>query len=58
MLSDIGPNHDFPSRNTVGLVNYYRMAHNIHALSKVGWVTKASLLKTLARKVQHLSLKD
>jgi hypothetical protein len=33
-----------------GLVEYYRMAHNLHALSKVGWVTQASLLKTLARK--------
>jgi len=33
-----------------GLVEYYRMAHNIHALSKVGWVSKTSLMKTLARK--------
>ncbi len=33
-----------------GLVEYYRMAHNLHALSKVGWVTQGSLLKTLARK--------
>ena len=33
-----------------GLVEYYRMAHNIHALSKVGWISKTSLMKTLARK--------
>jgi group II intron reverse transcriptase/maturase len=33
-----------------GLVEYYRMAHNIHALSKVGWTSKTSLMKTLARK--------
>ena len=33
-----------------GLVEYYHMAHNLHALGKVGWVTNASLTKTLARK--------
>jgi group II intron reverse transcriptase/maturase len=33
-----------------GLVEYYRMAHNIHTLSQVGMVTQASLIKTLAAK--------
>lgn len=33
-----------------GLVQYYQMAQNVSALSKVGWVTRASLLKTLAHK--------
>jgi group II intron reverse transcriptase/maturase len=33
-----------------GLVEYYRMAHNLHALSMVGWVAQAALLKTLAHK--------
>ena len=33
-----------------GLVNYYQMAHNLSAIGKVGWVTQASLIKTLAAK--------
>jgi group II intron reverse transcriptase/maturase len=33
-----------------GLVEYYRMAHNVHALAQVRWVTETSLLKTLAAK--------
>jgi hypothetical protein len=33
-----------------GLVNYYLMARNIHALSKYLWVMETSLLKTLANK--------
>ena len=33
-----------------GLVEYYRMAHNIHTLSEVGVVAQASLVKTLAAK--------
>ena len=49
MLSDIDLITIFQAEYK-GLVEYYRMAHNIHALSKVGWVTQASLLKTLASK--------
>ena len=33
-----------------GLVQYYQMAHNIHRLDEVKWVTGTSLLKTLAGK--------
>ena len=33
-----------------GLIEYYRMAHNLHAMSKVGWISKTSLMKTLAGK--------
>jgi group II intron reverse transcriptase/maturase len=33
-----------------GLAQYYAMAHNIHRLSEVEWVTSTSLLKTLAGK--------
>ncbi len=33
-----------------GVVNYYSMAHNIDKLSKVKWVFRTSLLKTLANK--------
>ncbi len=33
-----------------GLVQYYQMAHNVHRLSEVEWVTSTSLLKTLAGK--------
>ena len=36
----------------LGLVNYYRMAHNIHALSKVGNTYTTSLTKTLAAKLK------
>jgi group II intron reverse transcriptase/maturase len=49
MLSDIDLITIFQAEYR-GLVNYYRMAHNIHALSMVGGVTQASLLKTLASK--------
>lgn len=35
-----------------GLVQYYQMAHNIHALSRVYWVMQTSLLKTLASKLK------
>jgi hypothetical protein len=33
-----------------GLTQYYAMAHNIHRLNEVEWVTSTSLLKTLAGK--------
>jgi hypothetical protein len=33
-----------------GLTQYYAMAHNIHRLTEVEWVTSTSLLKTLAGK--------
>ncbi len=33
-----------------GLVNYYRMAYNLHTLQKLKWVMETSLVKTLAHK--------
>jgi group II intron reverse transcriptase/maturase len=33
-----------------GLVQYYRMAYNLHMLSRVKWVAEQSLVKTLAGK--------
>lgn len=33
-----------------GIVNYYRMAYNLHKLNKLRWVMQTSLLKTLAIK--------
>jgi hypothetical protein len=33
-----------------GLVNYYRMAYNLHTLQKLKWVMETSLTKTLAHK--------
>jgi Type II intron maturase/Reverse transcriptase (RNA-dependent DNA polymerase) len=33
-----------------GLVNYYRMAYNLHTLHKLKWVMEQSLTKTLAHK--------
>jgi group II intron reverse transcriptase/maturase len=33
-----------------GLVNYYRMAYNLHTLQRLKWVMETSLTKTLARK--------
>ena len=33
-----------------GLVNYYRMAYNLHTLQKLKWVMEISLTKTLAHK--------
>jgi group II intron reverse transcriptase/maturase len=35
-----------------GIANYYRLAYNMHTLSKLKWVMETSLLKTLARKFQ------
>lgn len=35
-----------------GIVNYYRMAYNLHTLQKLKWVMETSLAKTLARKHQ------
>jgi hypothetical protein len=35
-----------------GLANYYRMAHNMHTLSKLRWIMEISLVKTLASKFQ------
>ena len=33
-----------------GMVNYYRMAYNLHTLQKLKWVMEQSLTKTLAAK--------
>ena len=33
-----------------GLVNYYRMAYNLHTLQKLKWIMEISLTKTLAQK--------
>jgi hypothetical protein len=33
-----------------GIVQYYRMAYNLHTLGKLRWVTELSLVKTLANK--------
>jgi hypothetical protein len=33
-----------------GLVNYYRLAYNLHTLNRAKWVMEESLTKTLARK--------
>ncbi len=33
-----------------GLANYYRLAYNMHTLSKLKWIMETSLLKTLASK--------
>src|SRR5262249_10076474 len=33
-----------------GLVNYYRMAYNLHTLQKLKWIMEISLTKTLAHK--------
>jgi group II intron reverse transcriptase/maturase len=35
-----------------GIVNYYRMAYNLHTLRKLKWVVEQSLTKTLAHKHQ------
>ena len=35
-----------------GIVNYYRMAYNLHTLHTLKWVMEISLAKTLARKHQ------
>ncbi|MDQ2903172.1 MAG: reverse transcriptase domain-containing protein [Chloroflexota bacterium] len=35
-----------------GIVNYYRLAYNLHTLQKLKWVMEISLAKTLARKHQ------
>jgi group II intron reverse transcriptase/maturase len=35
-----------------GIVNYYRMAYNLHTLHTLKWVMEVSLAKTLARKHQ------
>jgi len=40
-----------------GIANYYRLAYNMHTLSKLKWVMQTSLLKTLASKLQ-MSLKQ
>lgn len=34
----------------VGVVQYYRLAYNLHRLSQLKWVMETSLLKTLAKK--------
>jgi group II intron reverse transcriptase/maturase len=33
-----------------GLVEYYQLAHNLHALNRLRWIMETSLLRTLARK--------
>jgi group II intron reverse transcriptase/maturase len=35
-----------------GIVNYYRLAYNLHTLQRLKWVMEMSLAKTLARKHQ------
>lgn len=35
-----------------GLVQYYRLAHNLHRLQQVKWVMEQSLVKTLANKLR------
>lgn len=35
-----------------GLVNYYRMAYNLHRLNRLKWVMEQSLTKTLAAKLR------
>lgn len=35
-----------------GIINYYRMAYNLHTLQKLKWVMEISLANTLARKHQ------
>lgn len=35
-----------------GVVQYYRMAYNLHTLSELRWVMETSLVKTLANKFQ------
>jgi group II intron reverse transcriptase/maturase len=35
-----------------GLVEYYRLAYNLHTLSRVKWVAEQSLVKTLANKLK------
>ena len=36
-----------------GVVNYYRLAYNLHTLSKLKWVMETSLTKTLAAKFKR-----
>jgi group II intron reverse transcriptase/maturase len=35
-----------------GIVNYYRMAYNLHTLKRLKWVMERSLVKTLAHKLK------
>lgn len=35
-----------------GVVEYYRMAHNLHQLNKLKWIMETSLTKTLAAKLR------
>jgi group II intron reverse transcriptase/maturase len=35
-----------------GLVEYYRLAHNLHSLHKLKWIMEQSLVKTLAYKLK------
>lgn len=35
-----------------GVVEYYRMAHNLHQLNKLKWIMETSLTKTLAAKLK------
>lgn len=35
-----------------GLVEYYRLAHNLHSLNKLKWIMEQSLTKTLAHKLK------
>ena len=36
-----------------GIVNYYRMAYNLHTLQKLKWVMEQSLTKTLAANTKY-----
>lgn len=36
----------------LGVVQYYRLAYNLHQLSQLKWVTETSLVRTLAKKLK------
>lgn len=36
----------------VGVVQYYRLAYNLHQLNQLKWIMETSLVKTLARKLK------
>ena len=57
MLSDIDLITIFQAEYK-GLVEYYRMAHNIHALSKVGWVTRIPSQNTRPKPLSQRLVRD
>jgi hypothetical protein len=42
----------------VGIVQYYRLAYNLHQLSKLKWMMEVSLVKTLAKKYKTTCAKS